>query len=222
VAGIGRGRCCWRHAGIEAEGDMPVLAGLMRSLPAGHCVQLVAGNDVAVHWLQAPPAALRSLQELRLVTAARCADLFGGNAQDWWIAGDWDAKRPFACTALPRALIQSLLEVIAQRGLRAGWHTAFGLAGRHWADAFPADGWGGLRTAEHASVWHCSRGRLVHLAGLVLQAGADADALAQATARLDRLGQPPLPDGPVNWRHLPGESEARCALSAGLLAGGFE
>jgi len=62
------------------------LARALEGVRRGTTVDIVAANDLALHWLQTAPALVTSLAELRLVAGARCAHLYNGSTQDWLVA----------------------------------------------------------------------------------------------------------------------------------------
>lgn len=178
------------------------LAQAVALLPSRARVDVVAGHDLAVHWLQTPPAAVASLQELQLVAAARCAHLYGGSPRDWWVAGDWSATRPFACAALPRAVTAPVQQALDASGARARWHTAWCVARADRTAAFPSDGWSALRTPQRVLLWHCRDGRVDCLASDHVgtdTTGPVAAERAQRLARLEALRDPSLPSGTLHW-----------------------
>ncbi|MBI5279834.1 MAG: hypothetical protein HY854_25610 [Burkholderiales bacterium] len=223
IVGFGRTGYCWRLPGnpTDTEGDRDLLAAAISALPAGYLVQVVAGLDLAVHWLQVPPASLRSLLELRLVAAARCIHLYGGAAEDWWIAADWDARTPFTCAALPASEARSLANLFEAGRLKVQWHTSWTAVCKGSASAFPSDGWSGLRTASRAFIWCCSQGRIANLTSLPadnLLAAPRFDEQVGQLIELESLRNPALTRGVVHWQRLSGEHEAHSALAAGVLA----
>lgn len=138
----------------HAEG---VIAALVDA-PDGAQLDIIAAADVAKHWLQVPPSSVRSLRELKLVAAARCAHLYGGSAGDWWVTGDWNSRRPFACAALPHSVAAPLASQFATRRGRVRWRTTWAIACSAFPAEFPADGWSALVSPAHAVVWHCRNG----------------------------------------------------------------
>jgi hypothetical protein len=230
--GVDAHRLAWRSAG---EGGAPqsavhadALAPALAQLPTGASVDLIAGNDIAVHWLQTPPASVTSLDELRLVAAARCAHLYGGSPQDWWIAAEWNATNPFVCAAVPHAVTAPLREKLADAGVHARWHTGWGVACTDRANTFPAEGWSALRSPTRMLLWHCRQGRINSLGSQSVSPDmTDHDGAAQALqqARLEALRDTSLSDGPVHWVTLaatPGAepTEANAALALGALLEG--
>lgn len=190
--------------------------------------ELVASSDLAVHWVQAPPAAVAGLAELRQVAQARCSQLFDGAPGHWQVAGDWHARRPFACAALPVSVSAPLHAQLPAQGLEARWHTAWGWLAQRAPALFPADGWSALHTPSWLLLWHCRGGHMQHLASLRVVAGAGADVLAERARRHLRLAAPGEPRAdaaqPLAWLDLcecanplpPGL--ARVSLQAGLPA----
>lgn len=148
--------------------------------PSVRQVALIAANDLALHWLQTPPGALASFEELRLVAQARCAHLYGGAPADWWVTADWRADAPFVCAALPRAVVQPLDQALAALGSQVHWHTAWGLLCAARATAFPSNGWSAFRSPAQVILWHCGAGRVDSLSALPADAAEDS---ASAAAR---------------------------------------
>jgi len=188
-------------------------------LPRGSSVNVIAGHDLAVHWLQSPPDSLASLQELQLVAAARCADLYGGSPQDWWIAGDWSATRPFVCAALPRAVTARLQQTLDAAAVSVRWHTSWSVACGARTNTFPSLGWSALRTPQRVVLWHCDEGRVNCLASHSISPSTpEAVAVEQTTqmAKLEALRDASLTEGPLRWVTLcplneSNGSEARAA-----------
>lgn len=168
-------------------------------------VDLIAANDIALHWLQAPPSRVASFQELQLVAGARCAHLYGGAPQDWWVTGDWSASRTFVCAALPQSVVRPLQEQLAARKLQVSWHTAWSLICRVKAAAFPSDGWSALRSPRRLVLWHCSAGQVDCLSTLAVdEKSADAQVAGQALQQMQvesSRGDDFLP-GPLHWLRL--------------------
>ena len=217
-----------RAAAPELASHAQALPQALTQLPAGATVDVVAGNDVAMHWLQVPPSTAASLDELRLVAAARCAHLYGGAPEDWWIAGDWSATEPFVCAALPRSLVVPLQQSLTAASIQARWHTAWSVACGAKANTFPSEGWSALRSPHRVMLWHCRQGRVNCLTTQRVSADAtDGDAAAQALqqAQIEALRDAALANGPIHWTTLPAANdaaitEAGAALAVGELAEG--
>jgi hypothetical protein len=197
-------------------------------LPSGSSVNVIAGHDLAVHWLQSPPDSLASLQELRLVAAARCAHLYGGSPQDWWIAGDWSATRPFVCAALPRAVTARLQQTLEAAAVSVRWHTAWSVACGARTNTFPSLGWSAVRTPHQVVLWHCNEGQINCLTSHSVSPGTTDAVAAEQTAQLAKLEavrDASLSDGLLRWETLcsldeSNGSEARAARQlASMLEG---
>lgn len=134
--------------------------------PAVRTIDVIVGNDVALHWVQTPPASLASFVELRQIAQVRCAHLHGGSPEDWWVTGDWHASRLFVCAALPRAMVSTWEQQFAQCQLVPRWHTTWGIASAGLASAFPIDGWSAMRSPARLVLWHCRKGRIDCMASL--------------------------------------------------------
>jgi hypothetical protein len=165
-------------------------------------VHVIAANDLAVHWLQQPPVATQSLQELRQVASARCARLYGGDPEDWWIAGDWSATRPFVCAGLRRSATTAIEQAIAEHGARATWHTAWAVASAAHANHIPGDGWSAIRSPRRVLLWHCSGGQVDALASVAVEPDASAaqiEAQARLQVQLEALAGPADAESPIHW-----------------------
>jgi hypothetical protein len=177
------------------------LAGVRR----GTTVDIVAANDLALHWLQTAPALVTSLAELRLVAGARCAHLYGGSAQDWLVAGDWHLGRSFACAALPRATVSAVAQPLEALGLRARWHTAWGVLSDRQANAFASNGWNAVRSVSRVMLWHCRNGEIDCLTSIAVDAQcADREAAEHAlqAMQLEATRSNDCPAGVLNWLNL--------------------
>lgn len=170
------------HGGGVAAAVQSAAAQLRRHQPGLRTLDVVVGNDLAHHWLQTPPAAVASLAELRQVAQARRAHLFGMTSHDdasaWWIAGDWDARRPFVCAALPASLCAGVHGALADAGLAARWHTPWSLLAQRPPQTLPGNGWCALRSASRLLVWHCTGGQVDALLTLPASPHESADQAA--------------------------------------------
>jgi hypothetical protein len=220
----------WRPAGDGAgaarrAAHAEALPQALAQLPRGTGVDVIAGNDVAVHWLQAPPPSVASLDELRLVAAARCAHLYGGAPQDWWVAADWNATAPFVCTALPYSVVAPVRQKLVTARAVARWHTAWGVACGINASTFPSEGWSALRSPNRVLLWHCREGRVdcLNMQGVATDT-TDEDANAQALQqiRVEYMRDASLAGETLHWASMTSRngneaSEAVAALGLGAL-----
>lgn len=220
IVGLDAQGMAWRFDGMSPSSvvDTTETAALAQQLvPRAH-VDVIVANDVAVHWLQTPPAGVQSLKELRQIAAARCAHLFGGVPAAWWVAGDWSASRAFVCAGLPLDRVGPLQRALTDGGARTTWHTAWGLLCSARARTLPADGWSAMHHAGRMVVWCCRHGRVTALNAVHLGAKADEAEAEMALAqwqRIEALRDPELVPGPVHWARLPtGESHAGSAALA--------
>lgn len=225
LCGIGAASIAWRDAGALRLADPAEAASAFAAMSG--TIDVVAGNDLAVHWMQQPPAAVRSLQELQLVAAARCAHLHGGAPTDWWVAADWSLRHPFVCAALPRATTARLQE--RARGASLRWHTAFGIVVERGARSLPDEGWSALRTPLRVLLWHCTRGRADALTGFAVAPDAPhaaVEAQVGVHLQLEAAASDSPVDQRLHWCASAGpaggaSTEAEAALALGqLLQGG--
>ncbi len=163
-----------------------VIHRLVGALPAPpREVRVVVADALARHWLQAPPSGASSLEEMRRVASARCTQLFGGGPTDWAIRGDWHARRPFACAALPQALVRELEDAASAKGLRLSMQSFLSVWLAAGAQRLPDDGWFAIRSFGQLSLGHNRKGCLTHLQS-AHAAPDDSGAMAQRDA-LDRV-----------------------------------
>lgn len=193
----------WRDnpaAAVRAALDGADAAGPAPGLRAVH---LIAGGDLAFHWLQTPPAALASLAELHQVAQARCVHLYGpGN---WLVTGDWQASHPFACAAISLGELAPLCQALQARRLALHWHTPWSLLSARAARAFPADGWSAARTPRQVLLWHCTAGQVDALTALPASPGEDAGATAARALqhmRIESSRTQHLAAGVLHWLDL--------------------
>jgi hypothetical protein len=231
--GVDARELAWRPPGGAAgtarrDAHAEALPQALAQLPPGTGVDVIAANDVAVHWLQTPPASVASLNELRLVAAARCAHLYGGAPRDWWVAADWNATVPFVCAALPYSMVSPLQQKLATAGVATRWHTAWGVACGSDANTFPAEGWSALRSPNRVLLWHCRQGR-VDCLGMQALAPDTTDEEANAHAlrqmRIESMRDSSLESRALHWKGVTSRqsvetSEAVAALGLGVLLGG--
>jgi hypothetical protein len=118
-------------------------------------IDAIACNDLALHWVQAPPASVASFAELRQVVQARCAHHYGGAAGDWRVAADWHARRPFVCVALPQDVVLPIEQRLAEFKLVPRWHSAWSVLNCGAPQTFPSDGWSAVRSPARVVLWHC-------------------------------------------------------------------
>lgn len=227
-----RGRAVWGMdaqalAWRTAEGSVQLgelaeagRAALAATQAAPH-VDVIASNALAVHWVQQPPSSARGLEELKLVARARCAHLYGGTPTDWWIAGDWSSRRPFVCSALPRALAEPVQRTCEAQGVRVRWHSAWSVMCSARARSFPADGWSAMRSPQRVMLWHCTRGQVDALSGVSTTpeaSRAELDAALQLQIKLESVGGGGAQ--PVHWADTKASrNEAAAALLLADLLG---
>lgn len=207
VVGLDAHGMAWRrNDALDTAPRLGDISGLAKQVVPGARVDVIVANDVAVHWLQTPPAGVHSLPELRQIAGARCAHLFGGAPAGWWVAGDWSATRAFVCAGLPMERMGPLQRALTEAGTKANWHTAWGLQCRVRAGHWPANGWCAARGAGRLVVWYCLRGHVIGLGSLTIDPLAD-QATAQAAVaqhqRIECLRDPALAPGPVHWADPP-------------------
>jgi len=227
VVGVDRETLAWHSATAGQRVSKASRAnGLATLVTETRCteIEFIAGNDIAVHWLQQPPASAASLRELRLVAAARCAHLHGGSPADWWVAGDWDSEAAFICCALPRDVVDNLNEQLRAARLEARWTSAWLAGCTARAASLRDNGWNALRTSAGATLWHARAGRIDCI--VPLAAGPDTD-MAQLQEQAERqivlesARDGALGPGPLHWESC-GSREAGEAAAILSFAGGLQ
>lgn len=168
-------------------------------------IDVIAGNDIALHWVQAPPVSVASFAELRLVAQARCAHLYGGAAHDWSVAGDWHAGRPFVCAALPKDVVLGIEQQLAEFKLVPRWHSAWSILTGGMARAFPSDGWSAVRSPARVVLWHCGGSQVDVMATWPVDAREDSAtaarrAVQQMHLEISRSGH--VDDVDLHWLDL--------------------
>jgi hypothetical protein len=113
----------WDAASLRAA-----LQSQMEPGAGSRSVRVQVSGDLCRHFMQAPPAGLRSVGELRALAAARALQLFGGKAGDWAVAADWQLDRPVVCAAMPAVLVVALQEAATALGLSLDLRSAVLLA----------------------------------------------------------------------------------------------
>lgn len=200
----------WHTDELAHGGGLPAAvrsaaAQLRRHQPRLRTINVVAGADLARHWVQTPPASVASLAELQQIAQARRAYLFGDAASIWWVAGDWDARRPFVCAALPPGLCTDVQAALADAGLVPRWQTLWALLAQSPPQALPGDGWCALRSASRMLVWHCTGGYVGHLLTLptnLLEDPAEAAGRAWQSVLAECTGAALPATGPLHWLDL--------------------
>jgi hypothetical protein len=167
--------------------------------------RVAIADGLARYWVMLPPAAVGSLAELQAVVQARCQQLFG-SAQRWRIVGDWNARHPFLCAAIPEWIVEAVDIAFGVGSPVAG---ALPLALSTCASQLPKDGWACLTFPGCTSLLGVATGRLRSLRTLPLDVGATIDIqLARAAQELRResLRTQFGIDAPVHWWHLGDDS----------------
>lgn len=232
--GLDARELAWRPAGDAVAAALRAahavaLPQALAQITPGTRVDVIAGADIAVHWLQTPPASVASLDELRLVAAARCAHLHGGAPTDWWVAADWNASAPFVCAAVPYSLVTPLQQKFTTAGVAPCWHTAWGVTCGSKVNSFPAEGWSALRSPSRVLLWHCRDGRVTCMSTHSVAPGTgDEEAKAQALRhiRIEGLRDSSLASEPLHWVTMAGAlddgvNEAVAALRLGVAQEGW-
>lgn len=186
---------------IDASDHGSAVQAALAAAGAGE-VDVIAANELAVHWLQPPLSSARSLDEIRRVAAARCAHLFGGGVGDWRVAGDWSTGRAFVCAAVPSAVCEPLRRAAATRRVRLRWHSAWAVLCNARARDFPDYGWSGMRTPARVFLWHCTAGAVDAMVTIVVtpqMSPSDVAHRVELHLQLEHLSVDAPAQGAVRW-----------------------
>lgn len=193
AVGIDAETFAWREQDHVVLAGHEAGAGAIASAPGADRLHFVVSSDIAVHWIQVPPVGLASLPELRKTAAARCARLFGGSPESWWVAGDWHARRPFLCAALPRQLVDRVESSLGRSHARPRWMTAGSAMLQRHAPRLRTEGWSCFHSAGVVLCLHAHQGRFDETCTIRFPRDLGAKALGEfVRSRLDvetvRLG----------------------------------
>lgn len=154
------------------------LAAARERHPGARAARLLLAPDLCRHFVLTPPGGLRAFNELRGVAAARAAQIFGDGT--WAVVADWSLNQPFACAALPQALLSALLDASREAGLVLGLESAVLAA---LSLAAPAPGFVAFATPAHVVLAHADRGGTDVLRCLRRPAGDAGDSPQAFAAR---------------------------------------
>lgn len=178
-------------------------------------LRLVIADALVRHWIVTPPRNALRRSDCRAAAALRFQVLFGEAPDDWHLAADWDARRPFLACALPGAL----LEVVAQAA--AEWRLPvlqiapqFVVAWNHWRRAIAPHAWFGLVAPGMLTlaVTHGTRLQALRAAPLPAAVWHDAPALARHLAREALRLDVPVPSLLQLCGELPADLPQRWSL----------
>ena len=158
-------------------------------------LQVVVSCEVSRHWTVEPPAGLASLRELGAVAEARFATLFAADPARWSLTGDWHADRPSLCAAVPRALVEGLQRLHAQRGIDYVIDSALGAVLERHRRAM-ASRWCVIRMPRTLILIQSNRGSPCSIRLIPCRVDGGSDARVRAAAvelrrELLRHGDPP-------------------------------
>ena len=71
-------------------------------------VTITIADALVRMWMVTPPQNATSLADCQAASGLRFHALFGEFAGNWEISADWDARRPFLASAIPRSLLERL------------------------------------------------------------------------------------------------------------------
>jgi len=156
------------------------------------------------HWLQTPPIGIQSLSELRAVADARAKLLFGSlPGQSWPASGEWDALRPFVCTALASQW-EPLLQAIQHTHRNASTLDAFSLVFSQCRSVLPKEGWLAIASEDRLFLMHRSKGYASSLRSLQIPTfGMQADSDAVALGEWHRESANQNTDERLHWFSVP-------------------
>ncbi len=164
---------------VDASSPLQMLASLDRALTASNCRRLPISVVLADQWARlfmvTPPTNATCLGDCKAVAAHRFHLLYGDDAAQWLIEGDWNAEQPFLACAIPRSLHAVLQKTCMEHGLTLvriapqfiyGWNK--------WRR--PLEGaWFGTLHGNEMTLGAICRGRLVAIRRLILTAAQRKD-----------------------------------------------
>ncbi len=187
---------------VEAFDDAHDLARAARrgwgtGVGAHRGTRVVVGNDLACHWLLAPPQGATSLREIQAVARARFAELYAEHPDDWHIAGDWRTGHPFICTAVPRWVVAGGRADPSDASPAAAIGTILGRALELFRRRLPNAGWCCVHSPRSLALMRLEHGLPVALRVMpVVESAAPQDCFATAAQALQgeaaRQALPPV------------------------------
>lgn len=153
--------------------------------------RFVIGNDLACHWLLAPPTGASSLREIQAVAQARFAELFDERPDEWLVTGDWRTGQPFICTAVPKWVAAAVHAAAPDVVLAVCEGTLLSRAFALFHRQLPDDGWCCIHSPRSLALMHLRAGLPVSLRVVPVVEGAPrggvftagAEALQREAAR---------------------------------------
>ncbi len=189
VAVVGQAGAAPQVADFDDAHDLPqtVRRGWGAGVPAHRSARVVVGNDLACHWLLAPPKGAASLREIQAVAQARFAELYAERPEAWRITGDWRCGQPFICTAVPRWVIAGVRGDPSDSMPAAWTGTVLGRALELFHRQLPNAGWCCVHSPRSLALMHLEHGLPVALRVMPVVEGAAQDAtFARAADALQR------------------------------------
>ena len=182
---------------MDASSPFEMLASLDRALTVSDCRRLPISVVLADQWARlfmvTPPTNATRLGDCKAVAARRFQLLYGDDAAQWLIDGDWSAEKPFLACAIPRSLHAVLQKICNKHRLtlvRIAPQFIFGW--NKWRR--PLEGaWFGTLHGNAMTLGAISRGRLVAIRRLILTTAQRKDpypVVAQIKREALRLALP--------------------------------
>lgn len=164
----------------------------------------VVSSALMPTWLQVPIPGLRSLRELQSLAQMRAKQLLGDQVSlgGWAVAGDWQARQPFLCTALPvawKCALSDSSEIATP--LTMGMYAL--------RNALPASGWLSITCPAELHLMYLERKAVQHLRSFRLPTGlTDTGLQERMLAEWQReMIKSQRPEARLHWLHLgPGRS----------------
>ena len=145
-------------------------------------VRVVIGNDLACHWLLAPPTGAASLREIQAVAQARFAELFGERPDEWLVTGDWRTGHPFICAAVPKWVVAGVNGGVPGEVPGVCTGTVLGRALELFHRQLPNTGWCCVHSPRSLALMHLRNGLPVTLRVAPVVEGATRDGIFAAGA----------------------------------------
>ena len=108
----------------------------------GARTRVVLADELTRAWMVTPPPNATRLADCRAAVEARFQATYGDDVADWRLAVDWDLNAPFLACAIPNALVEPLVGVAREQGLRLiGIVPHFVAAWNGWSTRLAAGEW---------------------------------------------------------------------------------
>jgi len=101
--------------------------------------------------------------------------------------------------------VNAIAQPLEALGLRARWHTAWGVLCDRQANAFASNGWNAVRSVSRVLLWHCRNGEIKCLTSIAIDTQSpDREAAEHAlqVMHLEATRSNDCPASVLNWLNL--------------------